>query len=134
MFTLSKLTSATDCDVVLNWAQKEKSDLAYKKTGGERFTQNFSENALEMEAELQVVIAQLAGCQIAIDLLPPGQKKESEIEKKVKLEHKKYLLERKKGGVLLVERELELIRIDKELIEINAFITAVTAHKATLVD
>lgn len=132
MITLSKLTSATDCDVVLNWAQKEKADLAYKKTGGERFTQNFSENALEMEAELQVVIAQLAGCQIAIDMLAPGQKREDEMDKKVKLEHKKYLLERKKGGVLFVERELELVRIDKELIEIDAFIAAVTAHKATL--
>ncbi|WP_395057069.1 hypothetical protein, partial [Flavobacterium sp.] len=61
--------------------------------------------------------------------------KEAEIKKKVRLEYKKFLLENRKdsyGSVALLEKELDLERINKELIEVDAFIAAITAHKATL--
>ncbi len=36
------------------------------------------------------------------------------------------------GSVALLEKELDLERINKELTEVDLFITGITAHKATL--
>jgi hypothetical protein len=131
-YSLDKLTSATDCDVVLNSVQREKRDLEFKKLGDVRFTENFGFNSVEAQAELQVIMADLAGCEISLSMLAPGKKREAEILRKANLEHRKFVIEHKKSGVALVEKELELVCIDKKLEEYNAFIAAVTAHKATL--
>ena len=50
-------------------------------------------------------------------------------------EYKKFLLENRKesySAVALLEKELDLERVNKQLDEVNLFIDAVTAHKATL--
>ena len=52
-----------------------------------------------------------------------------------RLEYKKFLLENRKesyGAVALLEKELDLERVNKQLDEVNLFIDAVTTHKATL--
>ena len=57
------------------------------------------------------------------------------IDWKVKLEYKKFLLENRKesyGAVALLQKELDVERIIKELDEVNDFIAVITAHKATL--
>ena len=61
--------------------------------------------------------------------------KETEEKRKVRLEYKKFLLENRKesyGAVALLEKQLDLERVNKQLDEVNAFIAAITAHKATL--
>ncbi|MCL9805537.1 hypothetical protein NAT51_08385 [Flavobacterium amniphilum] len=131
-YSLDKLTTTTDCDAVLNSAQREKRDLEFKKIGDVRFTENFSFNSVETQAELQVVLAELAGCEIALSMLAPGKKRDTEILRKANLEHRKFVIEHKKSGIALVERELDLVLIDKKLEGIDDFIVAVTAHKATL--
>ena len=53
----------------------------------------------------------------------------------MRLEYKKFLLENRKesyGAVALLEKELDLERVNKQLDEVNVFIDAITAHKATL--
>ena len=135
MYSFNKLTSATDCDVLLNWAQKERADLAFRKIADERLTQNYSSTSVEISAVLQGVLAEIAAVEIVIAALPEGTAKETEKKRKVKLEYRKFLLENRKdsyGAVALLEKELDLERTNKELIEIDAFITGVTTHKATL--
>ncbi|MGV7106862.1 hypothetical protein [Flavobacterium sp. U410] len=81
-----------------------------------------------MIAEIDAVITVLA-------VLPEGTTKESEEKRKVRLEYKKFLLENRKesyGAVALLEKELDLERVIKQLDEIDVFIAAVTAHKAML--
>ena len=135
MYTVSNLTTIADCDVLLNMANKEKADLAFKKLSEERLVTNYSTASVEIDAVLQGVIAEIAAVDSILAVLPNGPTKDSEEKRKVRLEYKKFLLENRKesyGAVALLEKELDLERVNKQLDEVNLFIDAVTAHKATL--
>lgn len=135
MYSFNKITQAADCDVLLAWAEKEKADLAFKKFSEERLTSNYSSTSVEIDAILQGVLAEISAVESVINVLPEGPTKENEIKRKVRLEYKKFMLENRKesyGSVALLEKELDLERINKELTEVDAFIAGVTAHKATL--
>jgi len=134
-YSISGLTTVVDCDVLLTWAGKEKADLEFKKLSEERLTTRYATTSVEVDAILQGVLVELSAVDTIIGVLPDGPTKEEEIKKKVKLEYKKFLLENRKesyGAVALLEKEMDLARVEKELDEVNAFITLVTAHKATL--
>lgn len=67
--------------------------------------------------------------------LPDGDTKDENITKKKKLELKQYLLNERKdnyGAVALLEKEFHLARVEKELLEADDFIAALTARKAAL--
>jgi hypothetical protein len=135
MYSLNKITTVTDCDVLLAWAEREKSDLAYKKLSVERVTINHSSTSVEIEAILQGVIAEIAAVETVIGILPEGPTKEGEEKRKKRLEYRQFLLENRKetyGSVALVERELDLERVSKELEEVDAFIASATTHRNTL--
>ena len=135
MYTVSNLTTIADCDVLLTMANKEKADLVFKKLSEERLVTNYSTTSVEIDAVLQGVIAEIAAVDSILAVLPNGPTKDSEEKRKVRLEYKKFLLENRKesyGTVALLEKELDLERVNKQLDEVNLFIDAVTAHKATL--
>jgi hypothetical protein len=135
MYSLNKITTVTDCDVLLTWAEKEKSDLTFKQLSVERITVNYSSTSIEIDAILQGVIVEIAAAATAIATLPEGPTKEDLIKKKIRLEYKKFLLENRKesyGSVALLEKELDLERITKELDEVDVFIAGVTTHRNTL--
>lgn len=135
MYSVTNLTTIADCDVLLNMAKKEKADLAFKKLSEERLVTNYSTTSVEIDAVLQGVIAEIAAVDSILAVLPNGPTKDSEEKRKVRLEYKKFLLENRKesyGAVALLEKELDLERVNKQLDEVNLFIDAVTAHKATL--
>ena len=134
-YSIAKITTVADCDLLLSWAAKEKADLNYKKLSEERLTTNYSETSIEIDAELQSVIAEIAATVTVIATLPNGNSKEDAIKKKTKLEYKKFLLNNRKesyGVVALLEKELDLSRVTLELGEIDAFVTAITTRKAGL--
>ena len=135
MYSVTNLTTIADCDVLLTMANKEKADLAFKKLSEERLVTNYSTTSVEIAAVLQGVITEIAAVDTILAVLPEGSTKEAEEKRKVRLEYKKFLLENRKesyGAVALLEKELDLQRIIKQLDEIDIFIDAVTAHKATL--
>ncbi len=135
MYTVSNLTTIADCDVLLTMANKEKADLVFKKLSEERLVTNYSTTSIEIDAVLQGVVAEIAAVDSILAVLPEGSTKDSEEKRKVRLEYKKFLLENRKesyGAVALLEKELDLERVNKQLDEVNLFIDAVTAHKATL--
>ena len=135
MYSVTNLTTIADCDVLLNMANKEKADLAFKKLSEERLVTNYSTTSIEIDAVLQWVLAEISAVDTIIATLPEGATKENEEKRKVRLEYKKFLLENRKesyGAVALLEKELDLERVNKQLDEVNLFIDAVTAHKATL--
>ena len=135
MYSVTNLTTIADCDVLLTMANKEKADLAFKKLSEERLVTNYSTTSVEIDAVLQGVLAEISAVDTIIATLPEGTTKENEEKRKVRLEYKKFLLENRKesyGAVALLEKELDLERVNKQLEEVNLFIDAVTAHKATL--
>ncbi len=135
MYSLNKITTVADCDVLLSRVIKEKSDLLHKHYTIERIAVTFGSTSAEIEAILQGVNIELNANQTIFSTLPEGPSKE-DMEKKIRrLEYKKFLLEERKenyGSVALLEKELELERLNKEIDEVDAFITTVTDHKATL--
>lgn len=135
MYSVSNITTIADCDVLLGMAQKERSDLAFKKLSEERLVTNYSNTAVEIDAILQGVIAEIAAVDTVLAILPEGSTRDAEEKRKVRLEYRKFLLENRKesyGAVALLEKQLDLQRVIKQLDEVDLFIDQITAHKATL--
>ncbi|CAM3582882.1 hypothetical protein FSS13T_23580 [Flavobacterium saliperosum S13] len=135
MYSLNRITTITDCDTLLAWANKEKSELTLKKINDEYSVQNYGSTSIEIEAILQGVIAEIAAQESVIAILQEGPSKEEAIRKKTRLEYKRFVLTTRKenyGSVALLEKELDLDRINKELTSVETFITDLTAHRGTL--
>ena len=135
VYSVSSLTSASDCDLMLDVAEKKKSDLSFRKISLERRQTQYAENAVEFEADLQATTSELSALGTIIAALPEGQVKDDNITRQKKLELKLFLLNDKKenyGGIALVDKEFDLARVIKELEETDAFIAAVQARKAAL--
>jgi hypothetical protein len=67
--------------------------------------------------------------------LPEGPSKEDAVNKRTRLEYKKFLLETRResyGTVALLEKEMDLARVVQELAEVEAFITTVKSRKLEL--
>ena len=135
MYSVTNLTTIADCDVLLNMANKEKADLNFKKLSDERMVNNYSTTSVEISVILEGVIAEISAVTTVLNVLPEGPTKDAEEKRKVRLEYKKFLLETRKesyGAVALLEKQLDLERITKQIEEVDAFILAITNHKATL--
>ncbi len=135
MYSISNLTTVADCDVLLNMANKEKADLNFKKLSDERLVNNYSNTSVEISVILQGILAEISAVTTVLNVLPEGPTKDAEEKRKVRLEYKKFLLETRKesyGAVALLEKQLDLERVSKQIDEVDAFILAITNHKATL--
>ncbi|SHI91882.1 hypothetical protein [Flavobacterium terrae] len=135
MYSIEKLTQVSDCDAVLTWAQTEKENLELKKLNESKLTRNYANTSLSIETELQSVITQMNTINAILPTLPEGSIKEENLKKLRKLDYRKFLLEDRRinyGVVALLEKELDVERISKEIVEIDAFMTSVTQKKATL--
>lgn len=134
-YSVINLTQVADCNILLTWAAKEKADLEFKKLSDQRLTTRYAETSLELDAILQGVLAEIAATDTIIAVLPEGPSKEDAINKKTRLEYKKFLLETRKesyGTVALLEKEMDLGRVYQEIAEVDAFVAAVEARKAEL--
>ncbi|WP_293891301.1 hypothetical protein [Flavobacterium sp.] len=135
MNTITNLTQIADCNALLAWAGKEKADLTFKKISDERLTVRYADTAQELDALLGGVIAELTATETIIAVLPDGPTKDDAINKKTRLEYKKFLLETRKesyGVIALVEKEMDLERVNREIEVVDTFIAAVEAQKVTL--
>lgn len=134
-YTVQNLTQVADCDVLLSLAQKEKADLTFRKLSVERLTDRYAETSVEVATQLQGVIAELAAVDSYIAILPDGPIKDEAVDKKTRLEYKKFLLEGRVesyGVVALLEKQMDLGRVEQEIAEVDAFMAAVEARKAAL--
>jgi len=134
-YSVQNLTKVADCDVLLALATKEKANLTFKKLSDERMTVRFTETATELEAALQGVLAEISATETIIGVLPDGPAKEEAMDKKTRLEYRKFVLEtriEKNGSVALLEKEMDLARVNQEITEVEAFLVAITNRKVEL--
>lgn len=134
-YSITNLTQVADCDALLSWAAKEQADLNFKRLSDERLTARFAETAQELDAVLQGVLAELTATETIIGVLPEGPSKEDAINKRTRLEYKRFLLETRResyGSVALLEKEMDLARVLLEIDEVNAFISTVSSRKTEL--
>lgn len=134
-YSVNNLSTVADCNALITWAGKEKADLNFKKLSDERLTSRIAETSQELDAELQGVLAEISATETIINILPDGPSKDDAINKKTRLEYKKFLLENRResyGTVALLEKQMDLARVQVELDEVDAFITAVEQRKAAI--
>lgn len=134
-YSLNKITSQADCDTLIQVATKERDDLQYRKTTVTYQNTNFAKTADEVEAELTSTTAEVSALSTLVVGLPAGQSKDNNTTKLKRLELKAFLLSQKKenyGFIALLQNQMEQATIEAQLAEVDAFIAAITAHKATL--
>lgn len=134
-YSVNNITQSADCDVLLTWAENEKADLTFKRLSEDRLTTKYANTSVEVDAILKGVLVEITASDTILGVLPDGPTKDAELKKKVKLEYKKFLLETRKGSygaVALLEKQLDLARLDQEIAEVTVFIDAVKAHKDSL--
>ena len=128
-YSVSLLTNRPDCQALIDIANADKKGLSYRRTGLEIQSDSATSNSSEIDAELSAVTAEVASLQAIINGLPDGPTKEILILRYKKAEVKKALLASRKDkyGVLsLLQKENDIACIDKDIIEIDAYITALT--------
>ncbi|RZM12617.1 MAG: hypothetical protein EOO88_45450 [Pedobacter sp.] len=134
-FTTSILTTIGDCDKLLSLAQADKRDKEFRKITLERKQENSVLTSSEIEADLSAVNAEIDAYETAIPGMPEGLAKEQFRAKLTKAVYKKFTLEERRltNGVLAVlQNELELSCVAKDLDECELFITEITERKAEL--
>lgn len=134
-YSVRNLTQVADCNALLTWAAREKADLAFKKTAEERMTVKFAETSLEIDAILETVLTELAALDTIIAALPDGTVKDEQIKIRTKKEYKRFLLVTRResyGKIALLQKESEVSRLDQEIEEMDVFIAAIEAQKATI--
>lgn len=135
MYSLNRITTTVDCDVLLTWAQAERSEIDLKRTNEAHLAETFTGSSLQIDALIIGITAQITAHEAYLNALSPGPLKVEAEKEKTRLVYKKFQMENRKetyGSVALVEKEVELQVLEKKLTEYDAFIAAVTAHKATL--
>lgn len=134
-YSVSTLQTVADCDVLLSMAAKDKSDLQFRQLQLQRQQSSYAQNALKTEDELQAVDTELDAINTIVSSLPDGSIKDENIIKQKRLELKKFLLTERKnnyGSIALLDKELDVAQVALQIAEVDAYIAAITAHKATL--
>ena len=128
-YSVSLLTTKPDCQALIDIANSDKKGLLYRRAGLEIQSDSATSNSTEIDAELSAVTAEIASLQAIINGLPDGPTRDILILRYKKADVKKALLESRKDkyGVLsLLQKENDIACIDKDIIEIDAYITALT--------
>lgn len=95
----------------------------------------YGDNSVDIETTLQGVVAELEAVNAILTVVPPGPTREDLLNRKTRLEYKKFLLENRKssyGAVALIEKQLDLWRVNREIEEVDVFIGAITERKHEL--
>lgn len=135
LYNVEMLTTVAECESVLAVAEKEKKDLLFRKTSLERQKEAYSLNGQENDDELLATETELNALKGVVSTLPEGKTKADNEKRIRRLDLKKFLLTQKDkdyGSVALLVREFDLGLLNKELEEVEAFITIINARKAAL--
>lgn len=134
-YSLQNLTTVADCNVLLAMAAREKADLDFKKFSTERQTTRFAETSISLAADLQGVIAEIQATDTIISVLPEGPSKQDALDKKTRLEYRKFTIESRisnYGITALLAKEMDLGRILREIDEADAFVDAIQLKRSEL--
>lgn len=131
-FTL--LTSKADVLKLVALATAEKDDLEFRKAVLLRKAKNSADSSNDIEADIQRLNSDITVTETIIATLPDGDKKTEENIKLMGFEYKKAkLLQRRNnnGVIALFETELDVGKIEKELEEVDGFISGLNDRLAT---
>ena len=131
-YSLEQITTAADCDALLEAANMDRDELTYRKLQNERLYKGVASGSVGVDAEIAAVIAEISGNDAVLATLPEGRLKQDYERKLIKLRYQKSVLEarRERYGVLaLLQKEYEISCIEKGMEENDAFVDAVNTRK-----
>lgn len=133
-YSLKLLTTHAQCDVVLTYAQT-RLGLLHPHPQPDHRADHRAAPADDAAAELMTLDAYLTALPPMIATLPPGQERERQAnDLRLKTARRDTLLARQsqQGPEALVEAELDATLVAVQLPLVQALLTQVTAHRATL--
>ncbi|NJL13363.1 MAG: hypothetical protein HC913_10415 [Microscillaceae bacterium] len=134
-YSFNQLTTVADCDALLALAGKEKADLEFKQLSLRRSRDSYLERSTQLNSDIQVGESELAALNTVIAGLPEGEIKEDNENRRTRLQFRLFTLNEsleKYGSVALLEKEMEMGLVEKQLEELQLFITALENRKASL--
>lgn len=134
-YSIEKLQTVADANSLQALVNKEKSDLEYKKLTLERSHANYLERSTKIASDLALTNNEIAALNTILDALPEGNAKDDARVKKTKAEYHLFTLNEQNdqyGVVPLLQKELEVTLVEKQLAELEVFYQAVEAKKNTL--
>ena len=133
-YSLNALTTRPECDVVVQDATEDRGRLTYSLTVAGHSQEVRVSTASDITTDLAVANAQITALETIIPTLPVDAQEERQLEKRKYERERERLLDRQRssGGRALLARELDVALINAQVTELDAFIAAVQAHKATL--
>jgi hypothetical protein len=132
-FTLIK--TKDDCLKLIATAKAEKENLEFRKSVLEHRVKTSSDNAVEIETDLQTINGQVSVSESIINSLPDGEAKSKEQIKLLGLEYKKAVLEQRKnskGVTSILETEYDIGCIEQSITETDTFIASVNDRMGQL--
>ena len=130
-YSVSTLLTRPDCEALINIANTERSDLAYRKTGLQRQHQSASTTSVSIQTDLAIAEAEIDALQTMLAAVTSGPVHEETLVKLRKAEYRQFLLVQRKGNygpIALVEKEFDIARIDQSIAEADLFIAGVQAR------
>jgi hypothetical protein len=134
-YSIEKLQTVADCNSLQALVNKEKSDLEYKKLTLERGHTNYLERSTKIASDMALTNNEIAALNTILGTLPEGNAKDDARVKKTKAEYHLFTLNEQNdqyGVVPLLQKELEITLIEKQLVEMDGFYQAIEAKKGTL--
>ncbi len=134
-YSLNKITTIEDCDLLIENANNEKSELEFRILSLQRQKESYSNNSFEVSTELQLVQNQLDGVNSVLAVLPDGNDKDEAIIKKAKYELQLLVLNRRQkayGTIALLDKELDLERAESQMASIDDYLAQIEARKIEL--
>ncbi|TYZ14397.1 hypothetical protein FY528_01315 [Hymenobacter lutimineralis] len=135
-FPIELLTTAAECDAVLDAAQNELRDLGVRETVLTAQGDRTSESAANSTADLAAQKAIIDALTPVIDTLPAGSRTRLSTEANLRraTQRRDNLLAGQQvyGAIAALNRALDLRQVQAQITEVNLFITEVTTRKAAL--
>ncbi len=135
IYSVSSLQTVADCNTMLSMANNDKSALLLKQADLQLTKTRYQQTAVDVEAELPLVQAEVASKTASVASAPEGSVKELYKHQLRKAESKLYVLTTKKaayGSIAVLDKEWELARVEHDLTEVDALIAAIEARKVEL--
>jgi hypothetical protein len=134
-YSVSKLTTVAECDKATALATERKTNLQFEQTVSGKDVSDQEKVVQQTNISLITIKAEIAGTEAAIAGMPEGEQKVNYQDKLRRLNDRKDNLEerlRKGGAAALLDTELDAALLAAQITEIDAYIAAIAAHKATL--
>jgi hypothetical protein len=135
IYSIPLLTTVADCDLVIQAAALQKTDLQFKRYSLEKKRSSSSTTTASIEAQIPGVEAEITAYETVLASLPAGDAKDEMQSRLTKSKYKLFILLEKRssyGVIAVLDLELEMGFIDANIAEMDLQTAAVTAHKATL--